>query len=134
MINIRNCIFGFKCTADWYALNDTEDPKIRFCLGCKKDVYKVATKKELYEAIELNRCVAIFDAKKLPRQTIDRIQEKASNFEEENSFPEVTMGFPRGYSKEKDVNFLESQKRYKLIKLVLLIFVLGITISLLYLV
>jgi hypothetical protein len=61
MIDLRNCVFGFKCTADWDAMKITSDVNIRHCSECKKDVYQVATQEELFEAIQLNRCVAIFD-------------------------------------------------------------------------
>jgi hypothetical protein len=66
MINIRNCVFGFKCTADWDAMKATSDETIRHCAGCKKDVYQVSTKEELFDAIQLNRCVAIFDKPNKP--------------------------------------------------------------------
>ena len=66
MIDIRNCVFGFKCTADWDAMKVTSNETIRHCAGCKKDVHQVSTKEELFEAIQLNHCVAIFDSPKKP--------------------------------------------------------------------
>ena len=59
LLNIRNCIFGFKCTADWNAMKLTSDMTVRHCQSCEKDVYLISTKEQLFDAINLNRCVAI---------------------------------------------------------------------------
>lgn len=59
MLNIRNCIFGFKCTADWNVMKLTSEMTVRHCQSCEKDVYLISTKEQLFEAIDLNRCVAI---------------------------------------------------------------------------
>ena len=59
LLNIRNCIFGFKCTANWNTMKLTSDKAVRHCKSCEKDVYLISTKEELLEAINLNRCIAI---------------------------------------------------------------------------
>lgn len=59
MINLRNCIFGFKCTAKWEDMLETDNQNIRHCDLCNKNVYHVSDKNDLLMAIELDRCVAI---------------------------------------------------------------------------
>ena len=59
MINLRNCVFGFKCTANWDEMKRTSEQRVRHCDECKKDVYFITKPEELIEAINLNRCVAI---------------------------------------------------------------------------
>jgi hypothetical protein len=58
-INIRNCVFGFKCTNKWGSLNATAIEDIKFCEDCQKEVYFIEDLFSLEEAIALNRCVAI---------------------------------------------------------------------------
>ncbi len=80
-INIRNCIFGFKCSQKWEALRVTRMANVRFCTECGKDVYKIQDKDALLEAIQLNRCVAIDS----PEYSKDLIA------------PFCTVGGPKGY-------------------------------------
>jgi hypothetical protein len=56
---LRNCVFGFKCTAKWNDLDRTSNRSIRFCQECQKEVHLCLRDEELAEAIKLNRCVAI---------------------------------------------------------------------------
>ena len=58
-INIRNCVFGFKCSNKWDALNSTAIEDIKFCEDCQKEVYFIEDLTSLEEAISLNRCIAI---------------------------------------------------------------------------
>ena len=58
---IRNCKFRFRCTRQWQLLDETEAPSIRFCGECRKKVYLCETDVELIEALQQNRCVAMFD-------------------------------------------------------------------------
>lgn len=58
-INIRNCVFGFKCTNKWESLNSTTIEDIKFCEDCQKEVYFIEDLVSLEKAIALNRCVAI---------------------------------------------------------------------------
>ena len=58
-INIRNCVFGFRCAQNWDAMKETSRDGVRFCEECGKDVYWITDKESLMEAITLNRCVAI---------------------------------------------------------------------------
>lgn len=60
---IRNCVFGVKCNKKWKSMKhvgtDSNDRDIRFCSGCEKEVFETKTPEELYNNIELNRCVAM---------------------------------------------------------------------------
>jgi hypothetical protein len=38
-INIRNCMFGFRCTQNWDAMEEASREGVRFCKDCAKDVY-----------------------------------------------------------------------------------------------
>ena len=58
-INIRNCVFGFKCTNKWAGLNNTAIEDIKFCEDCQKEVFFIEDLVSLEKAIALNRCVAI---------------------------------------------------------------------------
>lgn len=57
-IDIRNCVFGFQCTASWDKTSETFVDNVRHCEACDKHVYMVNNTDELSEAIKLNRCVA----------------------------------------------------------------------------
>ena len=68
MIELRNCVFDFKCKADWNEMKRTSDEVVRHCVQCQKDVYFISTPEELTEAINLNRCVAIAPPESLKNQ------------------------------------------------------------------
>ena len=38
---------------------DENDNEVRFCSGCEKEVFETFTPDDLFQNIELNRCVAI---------------------------------------------------------------------------
>jgi len=101
MISIRNCVFGFKCTANWNAMEATSNATIRHCTGCKKGVYQVSTKEELLEAIQLNRCVSIFDKPNKP----DFVG-KMINYEDDNTpLSRPTLGVPARYKSKEELDF-----------------------------
>ncbi len=58
-ITIRNCIFAFKCSADWDDLDETEDDSVKFCQGCQREVHFCDTDEQLVLAVKRNKCVAI---------------------------------------------------------------------------
>lgn len=58
-INIRNCIFGFKCTKKWEDLNYTSNKGVKFCDDCQREVHFIDDVLSLEQAIILNRCVAV---------------------------------------------------------------------------
>jgi hypothetical protein len=55
---IINCKFEYKCDLDWDLLNETQDPKIRFCNQCKKEVKLCLSNNEIDRAWETGTCVA----------------------------------------------------------------------------
>jgi hypothetical protein len=58
---IRNCIFAYKCNANWSELIETKSASIKFCSSCQRKVHLCEDDYELVEAIKLNRCVSIPD-------------------------------------------------------------------------
>ena len=95
-IDIRNCVFGFRCSQNWDAMHETSRDGVRFCKECAKDVYWVSNKDMLLEAITLNRCVAIESPKDLTL-----LRDKHSevllgmirSYEDENGEPEPNAAF-----------------------------------------
>ena len=79
MIDLRNCVFGFKCTANWDEMKRTSEQRVRHCGECRKDVYFITKPEELIEAINLNRCVAI-----APPESQNNLY-----------YPRPTLGVPR---------------------------------------
>ena len=66
----------------WEELKATDEQDIRYCNKCEKNVYFCRTDKKLWEAIQLNRCVAI-----------DANQPDGSG--PKDTEPRVFMGSPR---------------------------------------
>ena len=63
-LTLRNCQFKFRCTQTWEGLELLDEPEIKHCSICSKNVHFVKTDKELAGAIKLNYCVAIKKARK----------------------------------------------------------------------
>jgi hypothetical protein len=70
-----DCEFTFVCDKEWYELrplkeNESQDLSIfseaRFCIACKKNVYKVETEGQVELAIKSGYCICIgkFDKQK----------------------------------------------------------------------
>jgi hypothetical protein len=57
--SIRNCIWGVKCDRSWGNLKQTEDPTVRFCGHCQKEVFLCEDDESLIHSIIRNRCIAI---------------------------------------------------------------------------
>ena len=55
---IRNCVFAYRCEANWEELEDTNKEKIRYCSECDREVHFCENDRELTEAIKENNCVA----------------------------------------------------------------------------
>jgi hypothetical protein len=55
----RNCVFAFKCDANWDELSDTEDEDVKFCNTCQREVHFCETDEELLKAVKRNLCIAI---------------------------------------------------------------------------
>lgn len=59
-ITIRNCIFAFRCKANWEKMIPTDDDgRVRFCLDCQKEVYLCESDDELIHNVVNNRCIAL---------------------------------------------------------------------------
>ena len=60
-VTIRNCVFSYKCNMNFEELNSTDNKNIKFCTECQKEVYYCATDDELIDAIQRNKCIAIYN-------------------------------------------------------------------------
>jgi hypothetical protein len=59
-ITIRNCTFAFRCKANWDQMTPADsDGRVRFCLGCQKEVYLCESDQELIHNVVNNRCIAL---------------------------------------------------------------------------
>ena len=60
-VTIRNCSFAYKCNMDFEELNSTDDKNIKFCTQCQREVHYCATEDELIDALQRNKCIAIYN-------------------------------------------------------------------------
>ena len=59
-ITIRNCTFAFRCKANWDTMTPTDtEGRVRFCLGCQKEVFLCESDAELISNVVNNRCIAL---------------------------------------------------------------------------
>ena len=60
-IFIENCEYTveYECPLEWKNLKKTDDPQVRFCGECSKNVYRCKTEQAMYEHIQLNHCIAV---------------------------------------------------------------------------
>jgi hypothetical protein len=59
-LTIRNCTFAFRCKANWDTMTPTDaDGRVRFCLGCQKEVFLCESDQELINNVVNNRCIAL---------------------------------------------------------------------------
>jgi uncharacterized protein (TIGR02996 family) len=58
---IENCdeLFAFKCPKQWEKLRGTDNPLVRDCDTCKKQVYYCSTMREAHEHAQQGHCVAV---------------------------------------------------------------------------
>lgn len=58
---IENCdeLFAFKCPKRWEQLRGTDDPTVRHCAACRKEVYYCHTVREAFDHARRGDCVAI---------------------------------------------------------------------------
>lgn len=59
-------MFAFRCPEQWGALEQTHDPKKRFCGTCQKDVHLVTNEADLREKAKAKLCVAVVMMEELP--------------------------------------------------------------------
>jgi uncharacterized protein (TIGR02996 family) len=58
---VENCHFRFDylCPRKWESLRTTDDPAVRFCGACEKNVYHCPTVQDAQQHAYLGRCVAV---------------------------------------------------------------------------
>jgi hypothetical protein len=56
---IRNCQFAFRCHQQWKSLEQTADPRVRYCHECSRSVVLCERDDELREALLADQCVAV---------------------------------------------------------------------------
>lgn len=57
-VNIRNCVWGYRCDKTWDTLLETPNECIKYCEDCDRGVHRCANEYELKDAIAKNYCVA----------------------------------------------------------------------------
>jgi hypothetical protein len=59
--HVENCdkVFAFKCPKQWEKLTGTDDPTVRHCDACQKQVYYCNTMREAYDHAQKGDCVAV---------------------------------------------------------------------------
>ena len=60
-IFIENCEYTveYECPLEWKNLKKTDDPQVRFCGECSKNVYRCKTEQDMDEHIKLSHCIAV---------------------------------------------------------------------------
>ena len=60
-VRIGGCeeLLQFKCPKWWSELQETEDPKVRFCHACQEQVYRCDDHEEFELQREQGHCVAL---------------------------------------------------------------------------
>ena len=60
-IFIENCEYTveYECPLEWKNLKKTDDPQVRLCGECSKNVYRCKTDEAMDEHIKLNHCIAV---------------------------------------------------------------------------
>jgi hypothetical protein len=57
--DIAGCELSYYCAQDWNVLTITNDPELRFCKECKKNV-RICTNQEDFDRLaEIGHCVAL---------------------------------------------------------------------------
>lgn len=56
---LQRVAWDFLCPKTWDKLQETHDPKIRFCQSCRQDVHLITTAEELEQVISVRCCISI---------------------------------------------------------------------------
>lgn len=88
---IVHCDFEYTCSLNWRNLNPTEDPKVRYCTECKKNVNLCTTNEEIDYAEERGLCVAhpLYTEKALKE-----IRDYEAGISKNPFIVEMSMGLP----------------------------------------
>lgn len=58
-VNLRACeLFKYRCPVRWETLNQTDNPKVRFCGKCREEVHLCHSESELSQHAEMGHCAA----------------------------------------------------------------------------
>jgi uncharacterized protein (TIGR02996 family) len=73
--SVHYCVeVRFRCPQRWDTLVATEDPKVRHCTECRKDVHYARTQRDAYDLAKAGECVAI-DSRQLQFPPMDHSDE-----------------------------------------------------------
>ena len=56
-IDAKNCVMSFLCYRQWSELAETQDPNIKHCNDCNKNVYLVDNVEDVVNAINYQKCM-----------------------------------------------------------------------------
>ncbi len=56
---IQSCPLAYRCPKRWEDLTSTDDPAVRFCPACSKDVHLVSSQDDLRRFKGTPSCIAI---------------------------------------------------------------------------
>lgn len=56
-VEIKKFVFRYDCQRHWKRLTMTDDPDVRYCGCCQKNVFNEKTNKALKETVHFERCV-----------------------------------------------------------------------------
>ncbi len=60
-----NCEMELECPKNWFELEPTSSPSVKYCNTCNQGVYLCITQEDLDKSIAEKQCVAFFKALKL---------------------------------------------------------------------
>ena len=107
------CEMVVDCQANWEELKFTDNPRVRDCENCGKQVHVVETQAELDEAAKRGHCVSFIKTpvEELPEEMKKRLLQLDKNKSLDKSRMTAsrrTMGLPRSNPSDKLRRFLDS--------------------------
>jgi uncharacterized protein (TIGR02996 family) len=71
---VENCdeLFAFKCPKQWEKLKGTDDPTVRHCDACRKNVYYCHTMREAYDHAQKGDCIAVAEGVRRSHGDLER--------------------------------------------------------------
>jgi hypothetical protein len=92
---IIHCEFVYSCSLDWERLSPTQDPMVRHCAQCSKEVTLCLDDEQIDAAWEQGRCIAhpMYD---------EHMMEKIAAYEKgEGPYPFTNVSMPMGLPKDR---------------------------------
>ena len=107
------CEMVVDCRVKWEELKPTDNPRVRDCESCGKEVQVVETQAELDEAAQRGGCVSFIQSpiEELPEDMRNRLLQLDKNKKLDKSRMTTsrrTMGLPRSNPSDKLRRFLDS--------------------------